>query len=304
MKSQNSSSFFTRVKNRVRHGYFAWLLMSPAFLYLTVIGLIPFFYVIALSFMDYSLAYVYLPRVFVGLKNFRTLVFDEFLWHALRITFTYTTLAVGLELLIGLILAILTTRNIKGKAIWRSLLLVPMVVSPIVVGLIWLQMLNPDFGVIAYFLHELGLFVGTGPTIETSTALLTTVLMDVWHWTPFVMLILGAGILSLPVEPYEAAIVDGASSWQVFRHVTLPLLTPVITVVLLLRTMDALRIFDEVWILTGGGPGSVTRYSVIHAYRISLAQFNIGYGAAISLFLFFITLVLCSFFFNLLRGRR
>jgi len=303
MKSQNPS-FFTRVRNRVKHGYFPWLLVSPAFTYLTGIGLIPFFFVIALSFMDYSLAYVYLPRVFVGFKNFRMLVFDEWLWHALRITFTFTALAVGLELLIGLVLAIITTGNIRGKTIWRSLLLIPMVVSPIVVGLIWLQMLNPDFGVITYFLHQLGFFTGTGPTIESSTALLTTVLVDVWHWTPFVMLILGAGILSLPVEPYEAALVDGASSWQVFRHVTLPLLAPVITVVLLLRTMDALRIFDEVWILTGGGPGSVTRYSVIHAYRISLAQFNIGYGATISLFLFFITLVLCSFFFNVLRGRR
>lgn len=283
--------------------HLSWLLLSPTLLLLVVIGLLPFFYVLSLSFRDFFLLYPNIPRVLVGFKNFQYLMRDPVMWHSLGLTLIFTGLALLFEMLVGLGLALILSRRIKGVIFWRSLILIPMVVSPLVVGLIWLQMLNPDFGVVVWFLRKLGLFIRSGPTIERSTALLTCVFVDVWHWTPFVTLILTGGLLALPREPFEAAMIDGASRWQMFRKITLPLLKPILLVAFLLRTVDAFRIFDEIWVLTGGGPGDASRVIGIFAYRMSFFRWNLGYGSAIALFLLYLSILLCTVFYNLLRKR-
>jgi multiple sugar transport system permease protein len=291
MKKKSSNIKKTRV----------WIWLIPSFSLLIFVGVIPFFIVLSLSFMDYFMLYPNIPRVFVGLKNFKYLVFDPWMFTSLAISFIFTGVAVSLELLIGLGLALLLSRPVKGITIYRTLILAPMVIAPLVVGLIWMQMLNPEFGIITYFLHKLGLFIGTGPTI--SAALPSVIIMDIWHWTPFTTLIILAGILSLPKEPFEAALIDGASKWQVFRHITVPLIRYPILVAFLLRFMEAFKIFDEIWLLTGGGPGDATRVASIHAYKISFYRWDLGYGSAICIFLEYIVIILCVIFYNLLRRK-
>lgn len=281
-----------------------WLWLLPSFFLLFIVGVLPFLLILYLSFSDYFLLYPDIPRVFVGLKNFKTLVFDPWTYNALSTTFSFVGVAVTLEMVIGLGLAFLFSISMKGITILRTIMLTPLVIAPLVVGLIWNQMLNPDFGIITYFLHNLGFFQGTGPTVETSTALLSIMVVDLWHWTPFVTLIILSGILSLPREPFEAARVDGASKWQMFVNIYLPLLRYPFSVAFLLRFMEAFKIFDEIWLITGGGPGDATRVASIHAYKIAFYRWDLGYGSSIALFLEYITIILCVIFYRILqRGR-
>ncbi|MEM2074085.1 MAG: sugar ABC transporter permease [Nitrososphaeria archaeon] len=278
-----------------------WLWLLPSFFLLILVGIIPFFILLYLSFSDYFLLYPDIPRVFVGFKNFKNLVFDPWTYNALQTTFTFVGIALPLEMLIGLGLALLFSRPFKGITLLRTIMLVPLVIAPLVTGLIWNQMFNPDFGIITYFLHSLGLFLNSGPTIDPSTALFSIVVVDIWHWTPFVMLIILSGILALPKEPFEAAKIDGASKWQIFKNITLPLIRYPLTVAFLLRFMEAFKIFDEIWIITGGGPGDATRVVSIHNYKIAFYRWDLGYGAAIALFLEYITIILCASFYKVLQ---
>jgi multiple sugar transport system permease protein len=177
-----------------------------------------------------------------------------------------------------------------------------MLLPPVVVAVIWRLILNPEFGVLNGTLRSLGLHTA-GLTWFGSerTAMLSVILVDVWQWTPFLFLLLLAGIQGLPVEPFEAARVDGASSFQIFRRLTLPMLRPVIAIAVLLRTMDLLRVFDQIFILTQGGPGFATETVTLYIYRTAFRYWNFGYAAAMSFVLLAATTVIARAFLRLLR---
>jgi multiple sugar transport system permease protein len=232
-----------------------------------------------------------------GFANFARLAQDQFFHVALAQTLAYTAGALVLEFALGLILALAVNRRIV-----RSLLLIPMLLPPVVVAVIWRLILNPEFGVLNGTLRSLGLnTAGLTWFGSERTAMLSVILVDVWQWTPFLFLLLLAGLQGLPVEPFEAAHVDGASPFQIFRRLTLPLLRPVIAIAVLLRTMDLLRVFDQIFILTQGGPGFATETVTLYIYRTAFRYWNFGYAAAMSFVLLAATTVIARAFLRLLR---
>ena len=232
---------------------------------------------------------------FIGLGNFRYMVTqDPYFWTIMRNTAVQVFGTVSLQVVIGLFLALLFSRANRGMNIARSLLMLPMMATPVVIGVIWRFMVNPDFGIVNYILSLLRI---PGPDWlgKPGLAMATIIAADVWLSTPFVTIIIIAGISSLPREPFEAATVDGASAWQSFVYVTLPLLSPVIWVAVMFRLIDAFKRFDSIYIMTAGGPGNSTETLNLYAYNNAFTNLDTGYGSALAMFLFFIIAVISVF---------
>jgi multiple sugar transport system permease protein len=269
-----------------------WLMLAPAVLILMGLIVYPFLISIQYSFSNVNLIGGQTTLQFVGLDNFRrALTRDPIFYQAVNNTATFVFWVVLMEMLCGLGLALLLNANVKGRRIIVSFFLIPLVLPPIVIALSWKMMYDYGWGVINHLLMAIGLepvFWLSNPHI----ALYAIIFTDIWHLTPFVMLIFLAGLQSLPTEPYEAAQIDGATHWQVFRDVTLPLLRPTILVVLLLRTIDGAKVFDKVFVMTGGGPGSATETLTTHIYRSAFRGLDLGYAAAISFMMLLVLSVL------------
>ncbi len=283
----------------MRSNRVGWLLLSPTLLILFIVGIVPFIYVLYVGYFDWNI-FAATDMSFVGINNYRELVFDERFLDALWVTVRFTIFAVLSQFVIGFILAQLLVEEFPGRWLFRLIHTVPLMVAPIAVGAIWRLMTIPGFGPIPFYLDE---WFGINFNIGTSSeqAFLMIVVMDIWHWTPFVTLTLLAGLSALPQDPVEAAQVDGANNWQIFRFITLPMMRPVILTVLFIRIMDALRTVDEINMLTnGGGPGTATRTLGIHIFRVVFPGTDYGYGSAMSLLTLYFTIVICWLLFVLL----
>lgn len=255
-----------------------YLLLLPALLGLAAITFYPTLFLLRACFYDMGLDGR--PQAFMGLAHFKRLMGDPLLGQALLNSLILTVASVTLELVLGLALA-LAAHAVGLRAGWRAVLLLPMLLSPIVVAIGWRLLYDTSFGVINGVLAAFG--ADPVPWLSSpKLARASLILVDVWQWTPFVFLILLAGLAALPDEPFEAAEIDGANAWQKFRDITLPLLKPAIMVALLLRTMDSLRLFDNVYILTRGGPGNATETLSYFIYRTAFENFDLGYASAIS----------------------
>ena len=275
----------------------AYLLIAPTLAVLLALSIYPLIYSIKISFQSQTGA----PT----LQNFTRLVTDQFFVSALAHTFIYAAIALTVEFLIGLALAVLLNGQMRGRGAFRSLLLVPMMLPAVVVGVVWRLMLNSNFGAVNGTLKELGMNTEALTwTASPKLAMASVIIADVWQWTPFMFLILLAGLQAIPHEPYEAALVDGSSAWQTFRHVTLPLLKPAILIALLLRSMDLLRVFDHIFIITEGGPGFATETLSLYIYRTAFRFSNFGYAAAMSFVLLIITNLISIGYIRLLQTRK
>lgn len=272
------------------------LFIGPGLAVLFAVSIFPLVYSLNLSLHRWNIIRPYYGYAFVGFKNFVNLFLDYRFIESLKITLYFTGGAVAIEFIFGLGLALLlSSEEIRKKEIIRiirSVILIPMMVTPVVVGLIWRYILNEHMGVANYFLSLVGM-EGLKWYSSPTSALPTVVLVDVWQWTPFVVIVLLAGIASLPTTLYEVSEIDGASAWQQFVYLTLPLLKPIIIIVLLFRIIDCVRIFDKVYVLTKGGPGTATNVISIYAYRTGIKYGNISYAAALSWILLFVILGLC-----------
>jgi multiple sugar transport system permease protein len=219
---------------------------------------------------------------FTPLRNLALLRADEVIPPAVRNTLVFVVVAVAVEMVVGLALALLVAGVKRGKGLMRTVMILPILVPPVAIGSMWKLMYNYDFGVFNQMLTAVGL-----PPVNwlgsTALALWAVVLVDVWHWVPFVFLILFAAVEALPVDVLEAARVDGATRWQLLRRVILPLLWPAIVVAMLFRTIHAFKVFDEVYLLTSGGPGTSTELLTLHLYKVFFEQNQLGYGALLSL---------------------
>lgn len=282
----------------MRKNYIGYLMLLPALFLLVFLTLVPFLYAFNLSLHHLNLKVPRLSGQWAGLANYRNLMrADAEFWHSMGITGIFVVVVVMVEFLIGFGLALLLNRDFKGKRVVVSLTTIPMMIAPVAVGLIWRVALNYEFGIVTYILKTLGIELKDALLGTSATALPTLMAIDIWQWTPFVFLIMLAGLHSLPKEPYEAAQVDGANKWQIFRRVTLPLLRPLIVITLLLRIIDAFRTFDQVYILTGGGPGNATDLIGMFAYRVNFKIWNLGYGASVVLVIFLLILIVTAFFY-------
>ena len=286
------------VHKRGREGY---IFILPSLITLVAIVIFPTIFLWYVSLTNYDLSMGWEQKSFVGLRNYLFLFFeDKDFWHSLKISLLYAGVTVGLEFVIGLGIALLFHRRIPGKRVWMSCLILPMVITPTIISLIWKLMLNTEYGVLNFILSQLGL--GKVNWLGPQEAFWSLVLVDIWEWTPFVALILYAGLQALPQEPYEAAIVDGATSGQVFIYLTLPLLRPMIVIALLLRSIDALKMFDVVYGLTQGGPGNATELMSLHIYRLGFRHTNwIGRASANAIILLFLSTLLTTILLKTLR---
>jgi multiple sugar transport system permease protein len=287
---RNGDNYMILIKRRGFNEAVGFL--SPALLIIAVVLIVPLLLTFGLSFFDYSIAR---GLSFAGINNFIKIIQDENFYTALGNTIYYTAIVVSIESVFGFILANILNKEFRGRGLIRGLLMIPMLVSPIVSGIIWRFMYNPDFGIINYFFSLFGVeaHVWTG---SPDTALLSVMVVDIWEFTPFVMLLLLAGLQSIPKEQFEAAMIDGAGFWSRLRYVTIPWLRPMILVVLLLRTMDSVKVFDQVYALTAGGPGVSSMTLGVYAYTKGFRNFYLGYSATISLVLALITIILCLFY--------
>jgi len=275
------------------------LFLAPAIAVLLALSIYPLIYSITISLQQGTAA-----GVIWGLGNFTRLLSDNFFLTALAHTFVYAVSALTCEFLLGLGLALLLNKQIRGRGLFRASLLIPMMLPAVVVGVIWRLMLNPNFGAINETLKQLGINTASLTwTASPKLAMLSVIAVDVWQWTPFVFLVLLAGLQAIPQEPYEAALIDGSSRWQTFWHVTLPLLKPSILIVLLLRTMDLLRVFDQIFILTEGGPGFATETISLYIYRTAFRFFDFGYAAAMSFVLLALTNVISAIYIKFLQAK-
>ena len=279
---------------------FALLLITPALVVLISLSIYPLIYSITISLQTQTA-----DGIRWGVSNFTRLISDTFFLTAMAHTFIYAAAALVFEFLIGLSLALLLNSQIRGRTLFRAALLVPMMLPTVVVGVVWRLMLNPNFGAINGTLKEVGVNTETLTwTASPKLALLSVIAVDVWQWTPFVFLVLLAGLQAIPQEPYEAALIDGSSRWQTFRYVTLPLLKPAILIALLLRTMDLLRVFDQIFILTEGGPGFATETISLYIYRTAFRFFDFGYAAAMSFVLLALTNVISTIYIRFLQTKQ
>lgn len=276
-----------------------YLLLAPTVAVLLALSIYPLVYAVKVSFQTGAGA-----SARWTLQNFTRLATDSFFLDALSHTLIYAIVALTFEFLLGLGLALLLNSRMRGRNLFRALLLVPMMLPPVVVGVVWRLMLNPNFGAIN------GTLKGAGINTEALTwtasprlALASVIMVDIWQWTPFMFLVLLAGLQAIPQEPYEAARVDGSSAWQTFRHITLPLLKPAILIALLLRTMDLLRVFDQIFILTEGGPGFATETISLYIYRTAFRFGDFGYAAAMSFMLLILTNTISLLYIRLLQKR-
>lgn len=283
---------------RMKNGALSTMFFLPAGIFMLVFTLYPIILLIRDSFYKIDLINPAL-REFVGLANYIDSLTSPRFLKALWNTVVYIGAAVGIEFIVGLILALLLSNGFKGSQLIRTLLLTPLMLAPLVSGLIWKFMLNDQFGIINWGLHKIGILSDPHQILwlsDSRFALFSTIIADIWLTTPFIMLVLLAGIKGIPVSLYESAEIDGANKWHKFRYITLPSLVPVATVALLIRIIDAARTFDIVWVLTQGGPGFSSEVLSTYMYKSLTRYGQVGQSSAMAVIFMIILLVLSSFF--------
>jgi multiple sugar transport system permease protein len=270
---------------RLAHRHARWIFPAPAVLLVATIIAYPIAYTVWMSLQEWFISSITPPR-FIGLANYQKLLTADTRFHEAFVrTLYFTGLVVGAETLLGVSMALLFNREFWGRGLLRTLAILPMVATPTAIALVFVMMYHPTLGVANYLLTVVGLPPFKW-TYSSQTALYALALVDVWEWTPLIMLIALAGLAALPREPYEAAEIDGASTLQAFWHITLPLLRPTIVVAILFRAIDALKTFDIIFVITQGGPANSTETINVLLFNQAFSYFNMGYASSIAVALF------------------
>ncbi len=279
------------------------IFILPVMVFLTVIVLIPFMWAVVYSLTSLSLVSSK-PTVFIGLQNYHKLMKENIQFgDSIILSLIFTVLVVSIELVLGIALAVLMNREFKGRRWFTTLFILPTMIAPIAVGLTWRFILIPTYGVGMYWLNRLGFFTTNTIFSGKLSAFLAIAFIDVWQWTPFMFLLILAGLSSLPQEPFEAAAIDGARPWQTFIKITIPLLRPIMVIAILFRSIDAFKIFDKIYILTAGGPGNATELISMYTYRLNFIYWHLGYGAATVIVVYFLVLAATAVFQKLAFAR-
>lgn len=279
----------------------AWSFVLPALAVIVLVAVFPLAWTAWESLHLHDLRMPWIGKPFVGLQNYAEVVSDPRFWAAMGHTLFFTVASVGLELVLGLVLALAMNRTFRGRGLMRAAVLVPWAIPTVVAALLWRFMFDAQAGIANAVLMDVGLmeepFVWF---VHSVAAWVPVVLGDVWKMTPFVALLLLAGLQNIDGSLYEAAEIDGAGPWDKFRHVTLPLLKPAILVTLVFRTLDAFRVFDLIYVLTGGGPGTATEPIALYTFNALLQHLRFGYGSALSVIVFLVTFALALLYIRAL----
>lgn len=277
-----------------------YIFSLPAALFVLLMVIFPLGYTAWISLHEWSMSSV-TPPSWVGVGNYAELLADSRFWNAVLNTLVFSFGTVFTETILGVAIAVLLNRRFRLKNVVRTLFLLPMVATPVAVAMVWQLIYEPTVGLANYLLRNLGLPPQLWLT-SLGTVLPSLMIVDIWEWTPMITLIVLAGMTTLPQEPYESAIVDGATRWQIFRMITLPLLIPTIVVAMLLRMIDALKTFDLIYATTQGGPGIASETLNIYGYVLGFNFFKMGLGSAL-IMLFLLLVALVSLLFIYLRKK-
>ncbi len=265
------------------------LFVLPALGTMLAVIVFPWLFTLFMSVQDWRIGQ---PHHFVGLDNYRRLAGDERFLGAVWRTLLYTAFAVILPVVLGVVSALIFHKRFPLRGLLRGVFILPMMATPVAVGLVWTMMFHPQLGVLNYLLS----LVGLPPSLwvfDQATVIPSLVLVETWQWTPLVMLIVLGGLAALPTEPYEGALIDGASAWQMFRFITFPMVLPFIIVATIIRTIDAVKAFDTIFVITQGGPGTASETINLFLYTQAFAFYDIGYASAVVVVFFLVILLLC-----------
>ena len=277
-----------------------YLFLLPALAILALGLLVPLYNAVMLSFYDWNFGQPWSARRFLGFANFERLLSDPTVWRSVRTTFVFGFWVVTLEMLIGVSLALLLEKAIRGATFIRTIFVMPLMIAPVVVGLIWRYLLDARNGIVDYSITQIGEAVPflQGLGFETQAwlgdptlAMVSIVVSDVWQWTPFVFMIVLAGLQGLPGDVMEAAYIDGANWWRMTWHVKLPMLRNILLIALLMRVIDVFRALEVIFVMTGGGPGSATRVLSLTLFQTAFTSRDLGYASTIALLLSVILIV-------------
>jgi len=269
-----------------RRAYYYFIV--PALVVIGAVIIFPWLFTVWMSAFDWKIGSA---SHFIGLDNYTSLVTNRRFLESVVRTFYFTALAVAAPVVIGTIAALIFHRQFPFRGVLRAVFIMPMMATPVSIALVWTMMFHPQQGVLNYLLSLIGL----PPSLWVYSPTLvipSLVLVEVWHWTPLVMLIVLGGLAALPLEPYESAKLDGATEWQIFRHITLPLVAPFMLVAVVIRTIDALKAFDTIYVITSGGPGTASETINLYLYLQAFAFYNIGNASAVVVIFFVIILAL------------
>lgn len=281
--------------------YVPYLFLLPAIAILALGLLVPLYNSVILSFYDWNFGQAWSARRYIGFDNIQRLLTDPGVWRSVRTTFVFGFWVVSLEMLIGVGLALLLEKPVRGATIFRTIFVLPLMIAPVVVGLIWRYLLDGRNGIINYYLDSIGnaipflqnLGVKSHAWLADPTlAMASIVISDVWQWTPFIFMIVLAGLQGLPGSVIEASYIDGANWWQMTWFIKLPMLRNILLIALLMRIIDVFRALEVIFIMTNGGPGSSTRVLSLHLFQTAFTSQDLGYAATMALLLSVILIIL------------
>jgi len=276
-------------------------LLLPSIVFLAVLSIIPLVALLWMSVHEFGRIPTQANQ-FVGLQHYAEAISNDRLINSWKTTFIYVGASLLLQTVLGVVLAVSLDTIDRGENAFTSIIIMPMMIAPVAVGLIWQFLLSDAFGLYAFILHQIGLFTQQPVLANGETALPAVIIMDTWQWTPLVVLIVLARLKSIPEQLYEASRVDGATTLSQFRYVTLPMLKPAIAIALLLRSMDLMRYFAKVFITTGGGPSNSTKIIGFYVYQLVLRFFNLGVGSAAAIVMLAVTVLVGLVFVEAIMG--
>ena len=271
-----------------------WPFLLPAGVVVLAVIIFPWLFTLYMSVHEFKVGGDF---TFIGLDNYLRLTTDDrFLWSVVR-TLYFTALSVAFPVVLGVAAAVTFHKKFPMRGIARTIFILPMMATPVAVALVWTMTFHPQLGVLNYLLTSVGIPPSQW-TYDSVSVIPTLVMVETWQWTPLVMLIVLGGLASLPVDPYEAATLDGASGWDMFRHITVPLVWPHIIVATVIRTIDALKAFDLIFVISGGGPGTSSETMNLFLYLQAFSFYNMGYAAAVTVVFFIIILLVSLLLFS------
>src|SRR6266478_2400813 len=271
------------------------LFIVPALAVMFAVIIFPWLFTFFMSVHDWRMGQA---KTFVGLDNYTKLMNDERFVNSVVRTLVYTVLSTVIPVVLGVLSALVFHRNFPFRGVLRAVFIMPMMATPVAVALVWTMMFHPQLGVLNYLLG----LVGIPPSLwvfDQATVIPSLVLVETWQWTPLVMLIVLGGLASLPTEPYESALIDGATPWQMFSNITFPLVLPFIMVATIIRTIDAVKAFDTIFVITLGGPGTASETINLYLYTVAFAFYDIGYASAMVVVFMVVIMALCLILLHL-----
>jgi multiple sugar transport system permease protein len=272
-----------------------WPFVVPALIVVLAVIIFPWLFTIWMSLHEWKVGS---PTTFVGLANYVRLPNDPRFVEAIGHTMLYTALSVLLPLVFGTFAAVVFHQKFPARGFLRGIFIMPMMATPVAIALVWTMMFHPQLGILNYLLSLVGLPAQVW-VFHPATVIPSLVLVETWQWTPLVMLIVLGGLAAIPAEPYESAQIDGANIWQVFRYITLPLITPFLFIAAMIRMIDAVKSFDIIFAITQGGPGSASETINLYLYSVAFTYYDIGYGSAIAVVFFALIVALAAVLLHL-----